>query len=88
MILKSLTPASRAAMTKSSFRRAINRPRTVRARPVQPMKDRMMVMYRYMAVTEIPGGMAADRASHRGMLGTAEMTSMIRWIRLSIQPPK
>ena len=34
----------RAAMTKSSSRSARNRPRTTRARPVQPISDRMRVI--------------------------------------------
>ena len=40
----SLDPSRRAAVTKSSVRRARNRPRTTRASPVQPMNERIMVM--------------------------------------------
>ena len=67
-----------AAITKSSLRSAMNLPRTTRARPVQPMNDRMIVIYRYMADTEMPGGMAADSAIHSGMEGMADSTSMMR----------
>ena len=47
-----------------------------------------MVMYRYRAETEMPGGMAADSAIHSGMDGMADSTSMMRWMTLSTQPPK
>jgi hypothetical protein len=47
-----------------------------------------MVIYKYIVTTGIFGGMAADRAIQRGILGKEESTSMIRWIRVSMAPPK
>ena len=44
----------------------MNLPRTTRARPVQLMRDRIIVMSRYICTGGIPAGMAADSAIHSG----------------------
>ena len=44
MIRPWLAPESSAATTKSSSRKARKRPRTTRARSVQPISEMMMVM--------------------------------------------
>ena len=56
----------------------MNLPRTTRARPVQLMRDRIIVMSRYICTGGMPAGMAADSAIHRGREGREFSTSITR----------
>ena len=58
----------------------------MRARPVQPMKERMIVMSKYTLRTGISGGIAALSAIQSGIVGTDWSTSMIRWMIASTSP--
>ena len=80
-------PASRAASTKSSSRRARKRPRTSRPSVVQPTSERITVMAKKTWIGVQSRGSAADSASQIGIVGTDCSSSMIRWITWSVLPP-
>ena len=80
-------PASRAASTKSSSRRARKRPRTSRPKVVQPTRERITVMAKKIWVGVQSRGRAALRASQIGMVGTDCKSSIRRWITESVLPP-
>ena len=88
MMRKRLAPDSSAASTKSSSRRERKRPRTSRARVVQPMNARMMVMAKKTRVGGQSRGRAAVMASQIGMVGSDCRISITRWMTRSGQPPK
>ena len=81
-------PSMRAASTKSSSRSDSSLPRTTRAMPVQPVRERMTVIRKNVRVCGQSCGIAALSAIHNGSDGIAMRTSMMRWITMSARPPK
>ena len=81
-------PATRAAMTKSSSLIEISRPRTTRARFVQPTNERMTVMAKKVWMPVHRFGTAAESAIHSGSCGSVMVNSMMRWMIRSTVPPK
>ena len=87
MTLPSRSPATSAAVTNSSSRRASSLPRTTRASPVQPSTDRITVMAKYRCTGVHVSGIAALSASHSGMVGNERNNSMMRCTTVSVRPP-
>jgi len=81
-------PASRAASTKSSSRKARKRPRTSRPSVVHPTSDRITVMAKNTCTGVQSRGSAADRASQIGIVGTDCNNSISRWMIRSGRPPR
>ena len=88
MIRRLPDPARRAAMTKSSSRKASSLPRTTRARPVQPTRESTTTMPKYSRSGGQSRGSAAARPIHSGSVGIEIKRSMIRWMIVSISPPR
>ena len=88
MIRVLLQPTSSAAITKSSCLSEMNRPRTTRASSVQPMSEMMIVIAKYTCTTLQSAGSAAASPIHRGIVGIDRRISMMRWMTVSIAPPK
>ena len=87
MTRKSEAPDRRAAVTKSSSRRARNLPRTTRPSSVQATNDRMTVMAKYSLRMLQSLGTEAASAIHSGIVGMDRVISMILWITVSAKPP-
>jgi hypothetical protein len=84
--LNLLVPYSTAAVTKSSCLMDKNLPRTSRARVVQPIKEIMTVMAKYIFTTLQSRGKTADNPIQSGRVGIDLKNSIIRCIKLSVNP--
>ena len=71
-------PTPSAASTYSSLRYASTFPRTTRAKPPQPMSDIATTIPMYTQPEGHVAGIAAENASHSGILGNEINTSMNR----------